>query len=167
MDRPLVYDDVRSDLCPALVEIFLAMEAASGGTAASNNRGGWKSRFIINDDEPPALVVLRRAIVARVGERPPARRKVQGPAIISWAMINRKGAEHPRHHHSGVPLTCVYFVTSGNPPIPTCFECQDGTELPVAPVPGRLVICLGDMWHRVPAYPGEEPRITLITDVQS
>ena len=162
--EPIVFDDVRPELCPALEQVILdRMQHDRGRKTGSLNVGGWKSSedFFSWPDE--AVQELRRTIVELVGARSP----------VAWTMVNRAGSYHPRHQHRVAILVGVYYVTIGseNAITPTVFECDgDGRsgryELEVEPHPGRLVFSRGDMWHRVPAYPGELPRITVAFDVR-
>ncbi len=89
--------------------------------------------------------------------------------------MNRGGSQHPRHQHRIATLVGVYYVTAGSLDMltPTIFECpcdppRGGPryELAIEPHPGRLVLCRGEMWHRVPIYAGELPRITIAFDVR-
>lgn len=166
--RPLVLDAVRPDLCPALAEIILdRMQHDRGRRTGSLNVGGWKSGedFFLWPDVP--IQELLQAIAAAVGAR----------SLVGWAMVNRAGSQHPRHQHRAASLTGVYYVAVGSADsiTPTVFECPcDGRpvrggasyELEVEPHPGRLVLCRGETWHRVPRYPGDLPRITIAFDIR-
>lgn len=162
--EPVVFDDVRPELCPALEQVILGrMQSDRGRRVGSLNVGGWKSGedFFAWPDE--AVQELRRSIVEMVGARP----------LVAWTMVNRAGSQHPRHQHRAAILVGVYYVTVGSPDAitPTVFECDgDGRsgryELEVEPYPGRLAVCRGDTWHRLPIYPGELPRITIAFDVR-
>jgi hypothetical protein len=166
--EPIVFDDVRPELCPALEQIILdRMQHDRGRRTGSLNIGGWKSAedFFTWPDE--AVQELRRTIVDQVGARAP----------VAWTMVNRAGSQHPRHQHRTAILVGVYYVTAGSADAitPTIFECPcDGRptragekyELEVEPHPGRLVLCRGEAWHRLPPYPGELPRITIAFDVR-
>ena len=35
--------------------------------------------------------------------------------LVGWAMVNRAGSHHPRHHHPIAILSGVYYVTAGSP----------------------------------------------------
>lgn len=177
--EPIVFDDVRPDLCEALEQVILSrMQADRGRRVGSINVGGWKSGedFFAWPDE--SVQQLRRSIVEMVGSRTP----------IAWAMVNRAGSQHPRHQHRAAILSGVYYVAAGSPDAltPTIFECPcDGGpgpgrsdhlgrpvrsaaryELEVEPHPGRVVLCRGETWHRVPSYQGDLPRITIAFDVR-
>ena len=156
--QPIVYDGILPELCPALEQIILArMQSDRGRRTGSINVGGWKSGedFFLWPD--PAVQELRQVIVEMVGARAP----------VGWAMVNRAGSHHPRHQHRVAILTGIYYVSAGSQEAitPTVFECEDG-ELEVEPHPGRLAIFRGEMWHRVPIYPGGLPRITIAFDVR-
>jgi hypothetical protein len=163
-DQPVVFDDVRPELCEALAQIILhRMQNDRGRRIGSLNVGGWKSGedFFAWPDAP--VQELRQTIADLIGARSP----------VSWAMVNRAGSHHPRHQHRVAILSGVYYVDAGNgdPLTPTVFECPcDGRpkrqELEVEPHPGRLVICRGQTWHRVPVYAGDLPRITIAFDVR-
>lgn len=153
--EPIVYDNVRPDLCAQLAEVILA-RAARDQSTPSLNRGGWKSTETLFQWGHPAIRELERtALYGMLGGR-----------AVGWAMVNRNGSGHPRHQHRLAVLVGVYYVTAGDPAVPTIYECADGSELEITPAPGRLVIAPGDMWHRVPAYPGDSPRITIVCDVR-
>ncbi len=155
--EPVVFDVVCPELCPALKQVILRRRQTDRSTR-SLNVGGWKSGedFFAWPDE--AVQQLRRAIVEITGARSP----------VAWAMVNRVGSHHPRHQHRIASLTGVYYVTAGSEDAitPTVFECADGRELQVAPRPGRLAVFRGEMWHFVPKYMGDLPRVTIAFDVR-
>ena len=161
-DQPIVFDDVRPELCATLEQVILdRMQNDRHRKTGSLNVGGWKSGedFFLWPDE--AVQQLRQAIVELVGARSP----------IGWAMVNRAGSHHPRHQHRIATLSGVYYVTAGDPVTPTIFECPcDGRpklqDLEVEPHPGRLAVCQGTTWHKVPKYLGSEPRIAVAFDVR-
>jgi hypothetical protein len=167
-DQPVVFDGVRSDLCPALEQVILGrMQSDRGRRVGSLNVGGWKSGEDFFAWPDAAVQELRRVLVEVVGERP----------LVGWTMVNRAGSQHPRHQHRAAVLVGVYYVAPGSADAitPTVFECPcDGRvvrgkeryELEVEPHPGRLVISRGTAWHRVPVYPGDLPRITVAFDVR-
>jgi len=156
--QPIIYDGALPELCPELEQIILGrMQADRGRRTGSINVGGWKSGEDFFQWPDPEVQQLRQMIADTLGARSP----------VAWAMVNRLGSHHPRHQHRVAVLTGIYYVTAGSPEAitPTVFECEDG-DLEVDPHPGRLVILRGDMWHRVPIYPGELPRITVAFDVR-
>lgn len=163
-DHPVVFDNVRADLCSTLEQVILdRMQNDRHRKTGSINVGGWKSGEDFFSWSDAAVQELRQAIVEIVGAKSP----------IAWAMVNRAGSHHPRHQHRVATLSGVYYVTAGSPDAitPTIFECPcDGRpkreELEVEPHPGRLVVCRGAAWHRVPIYRGEAPRITIAFDVR-
>jgi hypothetical protein len=161
--EPLIFDGVRSELCPALEQVILnRMRNARGRKIGSINIGGWKSGedFFSWPDE--AVQELRQTIVDQIGH----------PSPVAWAMVNRAGSQHPRHQHRIASLSGVYYVTPGSEEAitPTIFECPcDAIQrynLEIEPDPGRLVLCRGEMWHSVPIYTGDIPRITIAFDVR-
>lgn len=164
-DRPLIFDGVRADLCPALERVILdRMHSDRGRRTGSLNIGGWKSSedFFSWSDEP--VQELRRIVAEMLGSE----------SLVAWAMVNRAGSRHPRHQHRVALLTGVYYVTAGNAVAiaPTVFECPcagrsgDRYELEVEPYPGRVALFRGEMWHWVSPYLGESPRITIAFDVR-
>ena len=164
-DQPVVFDDVRPELCPALEQVILdRMQRDRGRKTGSLNVGGWKSGEDFFAWPDAAVQELRQVIVEMVGARSP----------IAWAMVNRAGSHHPRHQHRIAILSGVFYVTAGseNTHTPTVFECPcdgqpgDRYELEVYPHPGRLVVCRGETWHRLPVYAGDLPRITIAFDVR-
>jgi hypothetical protein len=152
--EPVIYEDVHLELCPALAEIIFARSATMTSTP-SINRGGWKSPETFFSWGDRAIAQLARTLIGLLGARP-----------TGWAMVNRHGSEHPRHQHRIAIVSAIFYVTTGDPIVPTVFECGDGSELEIEPSPGRLVIFPGDMWHRVPRYEGDAPRITIALDVR-
>ncbi len=158
-EQPLVIDDVRSDLCVPLKQVILGrMQRDHGRRTATLNVGGWKSGEDFFAWPDPAVQDLRQVIVDQVGGARP---------IVGWAMVNRAGSYHPRHQHRVALITGVYYVGAGSPEAitPTVFECA-GCDVAVDPVPGRLAIFPGEMWHSVPVYAGDLPRITIAFDVR-
>jgi len=156
--RPIVYDGVLPDLCPALEQIIIGrMQRDRGRKTGSINVGGWKSGEDFFSWPDSAVQTLREKIASMLGARSP----------VGWAMVNRAGSHHPRHQHRVAVITGIFYVTAGSPEAitPTVFECEGG-DLEVDPHPGRLAILRGDMWHAVPRYMGELPRITIAFDVR-
>lgn len=168
-DAPIVFDGVRPELCPALEQIILdRMQNDRGRRTGSLNIGGWKSGEDFFSWGDATVQELRRTIVDQV---------VVGTNPVAWAMVNRVGSQHPRHQHRIAILSGVYYVAAGSADAitPTIYECPcDGRpvragekyEMEVEPHPGRLVLCRGSAWHRVPRYNGELPRITIAFDVR-
>ncbi len=162
--EPVVLDDVLSELCPAIEQVILHRMRTDRSTK-SLNVGGWKSAEDFFSWPDAAVQQLRQQVLAEVG----------AAQLVAWAMVNRAGSHHPRHQHRAAVLTGVYYVAPGSEEaiVPTVFECEgdgargsSGYELEVEPHPGRLVICRGETWHRVPIYSGELPRITIAFDVR-
>jgi hypothetical protein len=161
-EQPLVYDAVGTELCTSLEQIILGRMQNRGRKTGSLNVGGWKSGEDFFTWPDAAVQAFRQVIVEMVGAR---------RSLVAWAMVNRSGSHHPRHQHRIALLSGVYYVAPGNVRTPTVFECPcDGrpmqSELEVDPHPGRLVICRGETWHRVPVYAGDLPRITIAFDVR-
>jgi hypothetical protein len=166
--QPIVFDGVRPELCPLLMEIILGrMQHDHGRKVGSINVGGWKSGEDFFAWPDGAVQELRQAIAEAVGAR----------SLVGWAMVNRAGSQHPRHQHRAAVLTGIYYVAAGSAEAitPTVFECpcdarlMRGTlryEMEVEPHPGRLVVCRGETWHKVPRYPGDLPRVTIAFDVR-
>lgn len=154
--EPLVFDNILPELCPALEQIILD-RAQRDRSTKSLNVGGWKSGEDFFSWPFAEVQQLRDLIASETG----------APRPVAWAMVNRAGSRHPRHQHRVAFLTGVYYVTAGseNAITPTIFECRGG-NLEVEPHPGRLVICRGEVWHSVPIYVGELPRITIAFDVR-
>ena len=101
-------------------------------------------------------------------------------SLVGWAMVNGKGNHHKWHRHGRDYLVGVYYAAPGNPPGPTEFaptiraapgdtsrEATIGNERWIAPaVAGRLIFFPGATWHRVPAYLGETPRVTIAFEIR-
>ena len=163
-DQPVVFDNVRPELCAQLAQIVLhRMQNDRGRRTGSLNVGGWKSGEDFFSWRDEAVQELRQTIAELVGAKAP----------VAWAMVNRAGSHHPRHQHRIAILSGVYYVDagSGDPLTPTVFECPcDGRpkrhEVEVEPHPGRLVICRGETWHFLPKYMGDLPRITIAFDIR-
>ena len=167
--QPVIYDNVRADLCAALEQVILSRMQADRGArrTGSLNVGGWKSGEDFFAWPDPAVQELRSAVVDLIGTRP----------LVGWAMVNRAGSHHPRHQHRAAILSGVYYVAGGSPDAvtPTVFECPcddrkvrpgERYEMAIDPHPGRLVVCRGETWHAVPKYTGEAPRITVAFDLR-
>ena len=156
--EPLIFDGFLPELCPQLEQIILHRMKTDRRRTPSLNIGGWKSAEDFFAWPDVAVQALRSRVVAELG----------APRTVAWAMVNRAGSSHPRHQHRAAILTGVYYVTTGSEDAitPTIFECADKSELAIEPHPGRLVICRGDAWHRVPPYAGDLPRITIAFDVR-
>jgi hypothetical protein len=164
--EPLVFDDVLPEICAALEQVILHRMQTDRRRTASLNVGGWKSAEDFFAWPDAAVQALRQMIVDELGS----------PRPVGWAMVNRVGSHHPRHQHRNAILTGIYYVAAGSEDsiTPTIYECEGDPpgksssryELEIEPHPGRLVICRGETWHRVPIYPGELPRITIAFDVR-
>ncbi len=158
-----VIDDVDTDLLPFLRSAILAREASGEPSHGSNNVGGWKSGIDFFDS--PTSSPIRRlrdsitacAVVAGITP--------MNHTALAWAMINRDGSFHKRHTHGLGYTVGVYYVAAGDPPTPTIFEMPRG-EQEVLPVPGRLVLFWGGIFHRVPIYLGTEPRISIAFELR-
>jgi hypothetical protein len=163
--EPLVYDGVLTELCPALEQVILH-RMQTGRSTKSLNVGGWKSTEDFFSWPDAAVQEFRRWIADEIGAQRP----------VGWAMVNRAGSHHPRHQHRVATVTGIFFVAVGSEDAitPTIFECEgetprvkgSGYELEIEPHPGRLVLCRGETWHRLPVYPGDLPRITIAFDVR-
>jgi hypothetical protein len=153
LKAPLVFTRVAMSLRPLLVETILGL-AATRPRFATRNLGGWKSDEAIFDASP-SLQALRTTISLEF---------LAGRKPIGWAMVNHSGSEHPRHQHRMATVSGVYYVTAGDPCVPTIFETEAG-EVSFDPIPGNLVLFAGEAWHWVPKYMGTEPRITIAFDV--
>lgn len=154
-DRPILCDDFLPEVVtPIRAEILGRMEQLRARSAPSLNEGGWRSDALRGWAGPAATQLL-----AGLGTVTRARR------IDAWAMVNWGGSHHPRHLHQGAQWAGVYVVDAGDPPTPTIFELPDGVELPILPAAARLIVFPAGLYHRVPPYPGQSPRITVAFDV--
>lgn len=160
-----IHDSIRLDLIEDLKSCILEL-ARHQASVGGNNVGGWKSDDAILERKLAPLdalaETLRKDLFAReIG------------VLAAWAMINCNGSYHKRHRHGDRYKVGVYYVSAGNPAVPTIFDIEElrpgtrqGSGLvlrrqSVDPVPGRLVVIPGNMWHEVRRYDGEEPRITI------
>jgi Putative 2OG-Fe(II) oxygenase len=145
----------------------------------SKNVGGWKSREdLFAWKEATAIAELRYELVTKHldGIMDGTRQ------LVGWAMINKNGSYHQRHHHGG-KIVGIYYVAAGETAAPTVFELEDpkeqtgrGTvgvvghsvkcERAIDAVPGRLVVFSPSIWHRVPKCNHEDPRITIAFEVR-
>lgn len=158
-----VRDGVRIDLVGDLraAILRLADEDPRGWTrgAGSLNVGGWKSTDL-EARVPSARLLVDALARDHLASLSPS------PRVVSWAMVNRAGSHHPRHNHRTAAWSGVYYVDPGEAPtVPTLFELADGREVEVWPSAGRLVLFPGWMYHRVPPYRGQAPRVTIALDV--
>ena len=161
--EPIVFDGVRPELCPALEQLILErVKNAHGRSLGSLNIGGWKSGEDFFSWPDAAVQELRQTVVNLIGH----------PSPVAWVMVNRLGSHHPRHQHRIASLSGIYYVTRGDEDAitPTIFECHCNAsrryDLEIEPDLGRLVLCSGEMWHRLPTYTGKSPRITIVFDVR-
>jgi len=153
--RPIVRDCVRLDLIDPLIDEIVE-RVDRGRSAPSLNEGGWRSDSLRGWTGPAV-----RALLCTLEEMTSA------TELEAWAMVNWRGSRHPRHIHRGAILAGVYYVRAGDDRTPpTIFEPPHGPEIHVEPLAGRLVVFPGDLYHRVPAYHGDEPRITVAFDVR-
>lgn len=167
----LVYDRIRMDLIPLLRETLLDPSLLAAPSYPSLSRGAWKSSEGIFDYAPSTRALRETIEEYTVSHRQPlapggARTGRRGMRPIGWAMVGRNGSAHPRHQHQGSIQSGIYYVTAGDPAVPTIFEIGHGDELEIDPVPGRLVLFPGNLFHRVDRYDGTEPRITIAFDVR-
>lgn len=155
---PIIHDEIALDLVDSLRAIILACAGPPTPYPGGANRGGWKSRTDFLRWNAPALEVFRARIEGAL----------DGNQIgSSWCVVNKAGSHHGRHRH-GAPISGVYYVTCGDPLVPTIFELGAhgiAAEIAIEPRVGRLVL-FGDLFHRVPVYAGTEPRITIAFDVK-
>ncbi len=159
----VVIDDLRLDLIEDLRETILAREETSP-SAPTLNRGGWRSGSIFSWADP--CVTQLEASLRAIPEVERALRDAsQRNALVGWAMVNRLSDHHPRHIHYGASVTGIYYVDPGQSHTPTVFETTSG-DLFVEPAPGRVVLFPGDLWHRVPAHAGDQPRVTIAFEVR-
>lgn len=156
--RPIVHDGVCLDLLDSLAQEIDARARELGERSApSLNRGGWRSDSLLRWTSPAT-----RTLIGTLREL------THALDLEAWAMVNRRGSSHPRHVHRGALIAGVYYVRpggSGTPP--TIFEVQGGPEIHVEPLAGRLVLFPSDLYHSVPAYHGDEPRVTVAFDVRA
>lgn len=155
-----VIDGIHLEIVPFLRDTILE-RAKRSPSQGSNNVGGWKSSADLFAWPGEEIRTLRDAIIDQL--------RIAPLSLHGWAMVNRTGSEHKRHTH-GLQYTCgVYYVSPGDPAVPTIFEIQnwetskviDLGEKDIAPLQGRLVLFSGATWHRVPKYNGIEPRISI------
>lgn len=170
----MTYDDVRTRITPGrgpvvrdglcldlLDSLALEIEARAHDlgerSAPSLNRGGWRSDSLLHWTGPATKTLIGTL-----------RELTRAIDLEAWAMVNRRGSSHPRHVHRGALMAGVYYVRPGGPSTPpTIFEVQGGPEIHVEPLAGRLVLFSSDLYHRVPAYHGDDPRVTVAFDVRT
>jgi hypothetical protein len=155
--RPVVYDGVRPDLTPRIRhEILDHMTTSGPRSAPSLNEGGWRSDDLRSWGGPATRELLDEI-----------RGTCEASLHTAWAMVNWRGSRHPRHIHRGAVLAGVYYVHPGGPETPpTVFELPGEPDLHIEPASARLVVFPADLYHSVPVYPGDEPRITIAFDVR-
>jgi hypothetical protein len=178
---------VVDNVLPLLVARMASEITARSNTPSygSKNVGGWKSREdLFAWKEATAIAELRYELVTKHldGIMDGTRQ------LVGWAMINKNGSYHQRHHHGG-KIVGIYYVAAGETAAPTVFELEDpkehvqrgapgfpGTvgavghsikcERAIEAVPGRLVVFSPSIYHRVPIVHGEDPRITIAFEVR-
>ncbi len=121
----------------------------------SMNVDGWKTDEKFFESDNAAVQGLRRELS----------RLMLGLNFDGWAMVNTQGCQHPRHQHTNVLLSGVYYVDPGDPPTSTVF---DDIGLPYAPIvhPGVFITFPEGVWHQVPVYRGTRPRITIVINAK-
>lgn len=139
-----------------LRRLILRLAESGAPSYPTMNVGGWKTdeKFF----ETPHHTVMRLKMELE--------RHVLGLKFDGWAMVNREGTYHPRHQHTNVLLSGIYYVDPGDPPLPTRFETEEfdtGRALTFVAdcAPGTLVTFPEGVWHHVPIYNGTRPRITI------
>ena len=156
---PIMIDGVCVERCAAIADEVLAWQISEPWHAGGTNVGGWKSGYGALE-RTENLAELGRAIRRELA------RHALPQDLVSWAMVNRRGSFHKRHVH-GARVTWIFYASAGDPPVaPTIFEVAPalGSRLEIPPVAGRLLIVPGYLWHSVPPYDGEAPRITIAGD---
>lgn len=154
--RPIVVDGVLPEVVDQLRSIILTQWLTST-TTPTLAVGAWKSpeEFLSWQSEP--IRALRGAI----------RREIGGDVEpTGWAMVGRRGARHPRHHHAWAIVSGVYYVDPGDRPAPTIFEVPGQADVEVEAVVARLVLFPSQLWHRVDPYAGDRPRVTVAFDIR-
>jgi len=150
------FHNIGIELLDDLQKLILRM-SESTGRYPTTNIGGWKSDEKFFDTPHIAVRRLRHDL----------ERFVVGLNITGWAMVNREGCYHPRHQHTNVLLSGVYYVDPGDPVTPTVFEDSRGEEItPPQIMAGTLVTFPENMWHYVPIYQGTKPRITIVLNAK-
>ncbi len=167
MGRPLIrqFDDVALELLPDLREAIVEREKSEPSYGALTV-GGWHSKnWHLFDWDVPVVGALERALIGVIG--------IAGCKLAGWAVINRSGNYHKRHHHKhkrATDLSGIYYVDAGGvPSANTIFEIpvsEGGGEAVVMPRAGRLLLFPSSTWHRVEAHLGGGMRITVAFDVQ-
>lgn len=153
---PEIHDDVLlGDELDDLEDAILMRAKPGAPYPGGANRGGWKSTVDLLSW--PGLIFSKVKLVLALLL---ADKRYEPRS--AWAVVNRNGSYHGRHRH-GVPIMGILFVTSGDPPVPTVFETEHGANIEVFPKPGRVVLC-SDLYHWVPRYSGELPRIVVAFD---
>jgi hypothetical protein len=156
--RPVVRDGVRLDLVPSLAEEIVARASNLGlRSAPSLNQGGWRSDSLLGWTTPAT-----RALLTTLHDL------THASDLEAWAMMNWRGSKHPRHVHRGALMAGIYYVCPGGASTPpTIFEVAGRGEVHVEPLAGRMVLFPADLYHRVPVYHGDEPRVTVAFDVRA
>lgn len=190
-----IYESVAPTRLKQLSDMILAW-STQYKSAPSKNVGGWKSSETLFAIDNPAVHELAQEIRTLVYAFTPVADYFKhdwSGDLHGWAMVNYRGAEHPRHTHHRTIATGIYYVDPGtDDPLdgtPTLFEAtekdvtraevqsdgtipgvtvdRDANDLGIAPLPGRLVLFPGSVWHRVPKVIGTRPRITIAFDVRA
>ena len=157
--RPHTRDGFRLDLVDALNALVLGL-ARKTPSAPSLNVGGWRSSDGFLDRTDAVVADLANEIRSIVSAQGRGTLRTYG-----WAIVNRRGSRHRRHHHSGGILSGIYVVTPGDPITPTVFFVGND-QVSVETVAGRLILFPSDLEHEVPVYAGDTPRITIAFDVR-
>lgn len=151
------YENVGLELIDGLREYILGLWKSGIPSYPSMNVDGWKTDEQFFESGRPAVKYLKRDLSRLVG----------GINFSGWAMVNTQGCQHPRHQHTNVLLSGVYYVDPGDPPTTTVFE---DTGWPArwwtSVKPGTFITFSENVWHHVPVYRGTRPRITIVLNAK-
>src|SRR5882672_2160299 len=94
------YENVGLELIDSLREYILGLWKSGVPSYPSMNVDGWKTDEQFFEADHLAVKALKHDLYQLVGY----------VNFSGWAMVNTQGCQHPRHQHTNVLLSGVYYV---------------------------------------------------------
>lgn len=169
-----------------LSRVILTHEKCDAGVKRSNN-GGWHSHRNIFKSPSWEIGELKRRIVFALSVTKTKlkinmkRDALDGWHFSGWANVSRRGHWNALHYHGKAVWTVIYYVNVGSESRPPqdpghliLYDLQQlkkwagNGELPantqthrILPVPGRMILFPGQMWHRTDVFSGPGARVSI------
>jgi len=176
----------QDELNKSLSRFVLTQEKWHEGVKRSNN-GGWHSQPNIFESSSRELEQLKRRIVyalSVIDTDLKIRTESNGLdcwRFSGWANVSRRGHWNALHYHGKAVWSGIYYVKVGSqsrPPktpghlilydLEQLKEWNGKGELPantrthrILPLPGRMILFPGQMWHSTDVFSGPGARISV------